>query len=75
MTMITWETKFSSLSKMRRKKPSLYLCYEGWMQWRMENSVDSTFDDVYQKGCDSYILNSSLLFKKSLPILSVCIIF
>ena len=41
----------------------------------MENSVDSIFDDVYQKGRDSYILNSSLLFKKSLPILSVCIIF
>lgn len=28
----------------------------------MENSVDSTFDDAYQNGCDSYILNSSYCF-------------
>ena len=42
----------------------------------MENSVDSTFDDAYQNGHDSYILNSSYYFKKNpLPILSVCVIF
>ena len=46
------------------------------MQWHMEYTVDSTFDDAYQNGGDSYILNSYLLFKKkTLPILSVCIIF
>ena len=30
----------------------------------MEYTVDSTFDDAYQNGGDSYILNSYLLFKK-----------
>ena len=39
----------------------------------MEYSVDSTFDDAYQNGGDSYILNSYLLFKKKNLAYFICL--
>lgn len=41
------------------------------MTWK--NSVDSTFDDAYQNGRDSYILNSSLLFQKKTLAYFICL--